>query len=87
MQTPDGQPELTVTIATNDGWEVIRKAYEPVRPQTVGLAFSAVPEGALPRSTDLFCWPVDEAIGSIKGQLLVPSLVARVPRIPDQTRG
>lgn len=36
MTTVDGQPEMTVTIATNDGWQVIRQAYDPVRAQAAG---------------------------------------------------
>ena len=36
MTTADGRPKITVTIATNDGWQVVRNAYDPVRTQAKG---------------------------------------------------
>jgi hypothetical protein len=36
MERPEGQPIMTITVATNDGWEATRDAYEAVRKQTEG---------------------------------------------------
>src|SRR5262245_34932036 len=36
MERPDAQPIMTLTIATNDGWDAVRPVYAAARKQTDG---------------------------------------------------